>query len=226
MRWWFERARLAELARDRRLLVVAGAAVFLVAAHPSMRLAPLRLVGAMLVHDDVVHAPDTIALPTSGDPAALLASVDLAFLFPSAHVVYFDPDPPALAREFERRGASYPSFSKMIPGLLIQLGVAENRITRLVPDEGGTQGEMVSLGVWARSRGVRSVMVVTNWHHSARVQRTLRRSVQGSGMITAVHLPAGDRGSADSWWVTRDGRRLALIELQKLLVDYLTHPLN
>lgn len=228
MKWSRRRSAPAEGVRLRRvaaLLVALVALVICLASLPGVREWPLLAIGRVLVEEDAVSGVANIALPSSGDGHALLEVAALASRYPDARVIRFDVDDPLLDQAFARRGVPYPSADRRAGDLLAALGVDPGRQTSLMPRQGGTRGEMQVLAEWMRAHGATTVLVVSNWHHSARLKRTLRRELP-AGAQGFVRIPGHDRALGQTWWRHRSGRRLAVTELQKLLADFVVHPIS
>jgi hypothetical protein len=48
----------------------------------------------------------------------------------------------------------------------------------------------------------------------------------GHGVRTVVRSAPYSQFDPDRWWQSRDGTRLAIVELQKLFLDVLRHPIS
>ena len=90
---------------------------------------------------------------------------------------------------------------------------------------GGTEDQGRVLPPWCDQHGFRSVVVVTETDHSRRLRRVLRRSSRGQGTTFAVRASRYSQFDPDLWWETRAGARTGIVELEKLLLDLLRHPL-
>jgi len=66
--------------------------------------------------------------------------------------------------------------------------------------------------------------VVSSPDHSRRLRRVMARAMKGHPARVLVHPTRYSQYDAATWWQTRLGRRTALIELQKLLLDAVRHP--
>ncbi len=67
----------------------------------------------------------------------------------------------------------------------------------------------------ARQRGLRSLLVVTSWHHSRRALCVLRYHLRGSGVQVHFAPSAPIPSNLSTWWYAGE-RRLVFSELQKL----------
>ena len=79
---------------------------------------------------------------------------------------------------------------------------------------------------WCAQHGVRSLVVVTSWYHSRRLQRVLQRSMKDSETSVAIRIARYADFEPENWWQTREGARTGIVELQKLLWDLVRHPLS
>lgn len=197
--------------------------VLLVAAAGTIAWRPtLRSLGSLLIVTDSVQQAN-IAVMTSD--AGLDGALELADLF-ADHTVprvgVLAPDPTPADLEFTRRGIQLEDWAQ----ILTKLGVPASALVLIPAGEGGTTEGTAALAGWCFANGIHRVLVVTGSSHSRRVQRALRRSFQQRGPVVLVHTPRSDPFRPLDWWEDRTTLRLGLIELEKLLLDYLRHPLD
>jgi hypothetical protein len=95
-----------------------------------------------------------------------------------------------------------------------------------IPRARGTEAEGRVLPGWCDQHGVRSVVMVSSRDHSRRLRRVLDRAMQGRPTRVTVRSARHSIFDPNRWWQTRDGVRTELIELQKLLLDLVRHPLS
>jgi hypothetical protein len=201
-------------------LVVLGLACLVVLRQPLLRAA-----GSALVVDDAVPPADIVVVASGADGAGVLEAADLVHGGVAARVAVFaDPPDPVVDREFLRRGVPYEDAAARAVRQLRALGVeAVELIPRAVA---GTEDEGRVLPEWCALRGFRSVVVVTTSDHSRRLRRVLRRSMNGHGTRVTVCAARHSPFDPDRWWETRQGARTQVIELQKLVLDIVLHPLS
>jgi hypothetical protein len=70
------------------------------------------------------------------------------------------------------------------------------------------------------------VIVVTNSDHSRRLRRTLHRAMKGRSTVVLVRPAYHSEFDPDNWWRKRGGIRTEIVELEKLMLDVLLHPLS
>lgn len=213
----------------RRVSRLAGAAALAsataVAVTPATRTPVLQAAGGALVAGDPVHAAEVVIVATGAGGAGALEAADLvkAGIAPRA-AVFADPPDPVVDREFLRRGVPYEDAAARSLRQLRALGVAEAEI---IPwPVTGTGQEALALREWCARRGLRSVVVVTTADHSRRLRRVLRRAMTGGATRVAVRPARHSQFDPDRWWHTRLGTRIQVIELQKLALDVVLHPLS
>ena len=82
----------------------------------------------------------------------------------------------------------------------------------------GTWSEAVGMARLARSRGWRSLLVVTTEFHASRVRLAFRRVLRGSGVAFDVTSVPDERSSVrrSGWWKDRWARRVVIGEWIKL----------
>jgi hypothetical protein len=217
------RGRVRSALRSALLIVVVGGA--LGAGVPSVRTPVLRAAGAALVASDAVIPADIIVVATGADGAGVLEAADLVHAGVATRVAVFaDPPDPVVDREFLRRGVPYENAARRSLRQLRSLGIdAVEEVPRAVA---GSDDESRVIPEWCRERGLRSVVVVTTADHSRRLRRLLRRSMKGQAAAVAVRAARFSQFDPETWWQTREGTRVEVIELQKLLLDVVLHPLS
>ena len=83
---------------------------------------------------------------------------------------------------------------------------------------GDTYEEAIAVQQLAQEQGWRSLIIVTDPHHTRRARMAFRDVFRDSG-ITVMVRPVNDSWyQADSWWQTRDGLRETWTEYLKLLL--------
>jgi hypothetical protein len=185
----------------------------------------LRGLGSMLASDDPVAGSDAIVVTVDSGAAGILEAADLIRAGIAPRVAVFAGPPDAVSAEFLKRGIRYEDKTVTAVRLLKTLGVAE--VERIATPVNGTEAEGRVLRGWCSERSYRSVVVVTTADHARRVGRVLRREVAPPGDIRV--LIRGSRYSEfdpERWWSTRDGVRIGIVEAEKLLLDFLRHPLS
>jgi hypothetical protein len=212
-RWWL-----------RAVLVVAALAVVTLAV-PAVRGWLLRAAGAALVAHDTVGPADIIVVASDADGAGVLEAADLVHGGLATRVAVFaDPPDPVVDREFLRRGVPYEDAGERSIRQLRALGVETvEQIPRAVV---GTEDEGRVLPEWCGQHGFRSVIVVTNPDHSRRLRRVLRRAMKERPTVVTVRPARYADFDPDRWWTSRQGIRIAVVELQKLLLDLARHPFS
>lgn len=200
-------------------LIAAG-----ILATPTTRVATLRSVGQALVASDPVTRADVIVISVDAGGAGVLEAADLVRNGASQTVAVFaEPSTPA-DLEFARRGVLHYDDASLAINELQALGVAN--AVRIPTPVDGTTAEGQVLAGWMTDRGFRSVLMITTADHARRTRRVLRRALKDHGTNVTVRPSQYSNFHADSWWHTRRDLRTGIIELQKLLLDMLAHPLS
>jgi hypothetical protein len=203
-----------------RLLMIALAVAL---AAVAFRGAVLRAAGWALVAEDAIAPVDAIVVPQSTGDAGALEAADLFHRgFGRRVAVFVSPNNPSTA-ELIHRGILDANDAVWLVRLLRRLNVGP--IDQISGDNGGTQAEGGALPSWCARAHVHSIIVVTTRDHSRRVRRVLTRSMPGRTTVF-VHSTPYDPFDPDRWWQTRDGQRTELVELEKLLVDIVRHPIS
>lgn len=178
---------------------------------------------ALVVEDSVAHA-DVIVLTIESGPAGVLEASDLVRAHVADRVAVFEEVGEPAISELIRRGVSYEGDADRAVGALQALGIPH--VVKIPRSVSGTNAEGAVLGQWAIGRGFHSVIVVTSRDHSRRVRRVLHRALNGVPLQLSIRPSRYSSFDSRSWWRTRAGMRTGIIELEKLLVDLLLHPLS
>jgi hypothetical protein len=195
----------------------------MVAAVPAFRTPVLRAAGRALVAEDALGPADMILVTTASDGAGVLEAADLVRAGVATRVAVFSSPMDAADRELVRRGLPFEDDAARSVRYLRALGVTS---VEAIPDAvAGTEDESRALPPWCDRKGLGSLVVVTTPDHSRRLRRVLHRFMRGHSTRVAVRVARYSQFDAEAWWQTRDGARIAIVEMQKLLADVLLHPL-
>lgn len=207
----------------RRWLRPAAAAVLLAVLAVLFHEPVLRAAGEALIQIDPVSPAEAAVLTTDSNAGGALEAADLVARGLVPRVVVFTEPPGPEAPEFARRGAVYEDDGARQLRYLAALGVTA--VERLEIGEAGSHPEADALRRWCLDHGVKAVVVVTSPDHSRRLRRMLRRELAPQGIHVTVRPAAFARFDPHAWWKTRTGRRIALVEWQKLLLELVMYPL-
>jgi hypothetical protein len=192
---------------------------------PGIRTPLLRSAGWLLVAEDPVVGPvDVVVLPVDVGGAGVLEAADLVQRGVATRVAVFADPPEKADRELLRRGVPYDDRAARSIRQLESLGVtAVERIPRAAA---GSEDEGEILPAWCDQRQLGSVLVVSAADHSRRIRRLLDRSMKGHRTRVMVRYTRYSEFDPDRWWQTRGGVRTEIVELQKLMLDFLRHPFS
>ncbi len=205
------------------LLVVAAAAAAIVAI-PSVREPLLRAAGWALVVNQPVAPADLIVVSLDSAGAGALEAADLVQSGIATRVAVFTDPQSGEDHEFIRRGLPYDDASARQIRQLKWLGVMD--IVEIPRTEAGTEGEGQVLPPWCEQHQFRSIVFVAARDHSRRVRRVLDRTMKGHPVRVAVQPARYSSFDPDRWWETRGGVRTEIIELQKLVLEAILHPMS
>jgi uncharacterized SAM-binding protein YcdF (DUF218 family) len=205
----------------RGLVVLVSIGVVAVAIAP-IRHAMLRGAGRMLIASDGIEPADLLAMDVEGGKAGLLALSDL-YRSRTGHAVgLLKPKSTAIDAELDRRRVVVPDITVEV---LAQLGVPRDAIVQIPAGEGGTTESATALAEWARAHPGNKVMVVVGPSHGRRYRRALRRVWPDTQPAPVVVTTFYGLFRSEDWWQSRDTLREGLVELEKLVLDYVAHPL-
>ena len=221
-----KRTMLGRRLRWAPILVVVVLAVFAIVAVRSVRELVLRAAGWALVVDEPVASADIIVLSLDSGSAGSLEAADLVQSGISKRVAVFvePPDDEKVEAEFIRRGLPYETQGGSQIRQLRSLGVTD--VVRISSVD-GTEGEGEVLPQWCDEHQLRSVVFVATNDHSRRSRRVLNRVMKGHATrVTVKPARYTTNFDPDRWWETRSGIRTEIVELQKLLLDIVLHPMS
>jgi hypothetical protein len=198
------------------MLAIVGSA-----SVPAWRHGALRSLGWMLVAQDTPGKADIIVVSTDSLSAGMLEAADLVKAGLATRVAIFDRPEGELQHELKRRGAPSIDLNDFSIQLLRSQGVSD---VVLLPAVVGTKDEGEVLQAWCAAHSVRSLLFVSVKDHSRRTRRVLARALEPQGVRVMVRYAHWSLFDPDSWWQTRNGQRVQIVETEKLLVDVLRHP--
>ena len=201
------------------LLGVAGIAI------SAIRRPILRAAGWALVVNDRVDPADVIVVTVDTEGAGVLEAADLVHSGVATRVAVFgEPSDTMVEREFIRRGIPYEDAAARSVHYLRALGV--DTIDLIPTYVAGSEDEGPVLADWCDQHGFRSVVVVSTSDHSRRLRRVLHRSMKGHQTRVTTHSARYSVFDPDRWWRSHRGIRTEVIELEKLLLDVVRHPIS
>jgi hypothetical protein len=202
-------------------LVVATLAAVIIAV-PSIRQSLLRSIGWTLVTSEPLGPAEIIVVSLDSDGAGALEAADLVQSGIASRVAVFSDPPSAEDHEFIRRGLPYEDASARQIRQLSWLGVKDVQQIPVPFIGSGSAGE--ALQNWCDQEKIQSIVIVVTRDHSRRMRRVLERDMKGHSTRVTVRPSRYSRFDPDQWWHTREGSRIAFIELQKLILDIILHP--
>jgi hypothetical protein len=214
------------MTRRHRSIVVWSLAVLFVAASglPAVRTTILRMGGWALVLDEPLESVDVVVVVLGGDRAPILEAADYVHAGITSRVAVLSDPPDKVERELTRRGVAFEDETAAAIRLLNSLGVSA--VERIPKAGSGTEQIGPALPRWCDARGYRKIVVVSPPDHSRRMRRMLDRSLTGHETKARVRIARHSSFEPDHWWQDRDGQRTGIVELQKLLLDYVRHPFS
>jgi hypothetical protein len=216
---------LIRLPRARTKIVGIALLVMCVAAvsTPTLRHSLLRSIGWLLVVTDQSEPADVIVVAADAGREGVLDAADLVHAGIAARVAVFSDPLHVSDRELIKRGVPYFYGTSLALQQLHALGVRQ--VEQIPPPVAGTEDEARQLPQWCLARGFHTIVMVSAPDHSRRVRRVLARTTRGLGLKIIVRPSRYSDFDPDTWWLTRGGARTALIELEKLAIEVLRHPL-
>lgn len=206
------------------LVVLVALAVMAVLAFPFTWKPILRGAAQMLVIDGHVEPTDIIVVALDSSGALVLEAADLVQSGIAPQVAVFTDPPDEAVREFIRRGLPYEDRSAEQIRQLKLLGVTDVLQIPVINDE--LEGEIEVLPAWCDQHQFRSIVFVAGRSDSRRTRRMLDRAMKGHPTRVIVEPTRYSSFDLDRWWKTRGGIRNGIVQMQKLVVDIILHPMQ
>jgi len=207
------------------ILVVVALAAATIVVLPSVREPVLRAAGWALVINEPVAAADIIVISLDSGGAGALEAADLVKSGIATRVAVFTDPPSGEDHEFIRRGLPYEDEAARQIDQLKWLGVTDVvQIPRA--DKETTEGVAEVLSAWCDQHRFRSIVFVAARDPSRRLRRVLDRFMKGHSTRVTVQPERYSSFDPDRWWKSRSGVRTEIIELQKLMLEVILHPIS
>lgn len=184
----------------------------------------LTAAGRLLVVSNPVTSADVIVVAIDDRKAGVLDAADLFHHGVALQVAVFAIPRDEVDNEYIRRGVPYFDTNTWYIKQLKALGVTH---VMLIPQEvSGTEDEGNVLPGWLEQHRFRSVVLVTSSGHSRRVSRVLLRALKGQSVTLIIRPSRYSKFNPENWWQTRENLSTGIVELQKLFLDVVLHPLS
>jgi hypothetical protein len=202
-------------------IAIAGIAVAVLLAG---RRPILRAAGWTLVADDPIRAADVVVIAVDAGASGALEAADLVHSGIAHRVALFAEPPDEVDRELARRGLGHEDEPNHQFQLLQALGVEE--IEQIPLPIMGTEDEGRVFPGWCDERRFHTVVVVASADHTRRLRRVFHRAMKDRATTVLIRRARYSKFDPDQWWRNRDGVRTEIIELEKLLFDFVRHPIS
>jgi uncharacterized SAM-binding protein YcdF (DUF218 family) len=204
----------------RRLSLLLVAAV-VIGGSGALTPPIFRSIGGVLVATDALEVADVIIVPGWTHESGALEAADLYKRGIASRVAVLGPAPEPSRRELIRRGV-VAIGDPWVVSLMRRLGV---QTIEVIPGYStGTDADGKLIASWLEQNQLRSAVLVATSEHTRRVRRMLQRALKDKTTTVLVVSARFSKYEPDRWWKTRAGVRTTVIELQKLLLDVVTHP--
>ena len=181
----------------------------------------LQRAGRYLTDGEQPASADLIAMDVESGFAGALKIGDLHRDQPRAVVALLVPRQTALDDALRSRRIAVPD---VIVDVLEQLGIPRYAIAQIPAGEGGTTETVDALAGWSRANPSGRVLVVVGPSHGRRYRRALLRAWPKGHPRPRVVTTQYALFRGDDWWTSRTTLREGLVELEKLILDYVLHP--
>jgi hypothetical protein len=191
---------------------------------PSLREPILRAAGWALVVNEPILPADIIVVSADSGGAGALEAADLVESGIATRVAVFTDPPSGEDHEFIRRGLPYEDGAARQIRQLRWLGVTE--VVQIPRSDAGSESQGQVLPPWCDQHQFGSIVFVAARDHSRRLRRALDRVMKGHPTRVTVRPAHYSNFDPDQWWKTREGIRTEIVELQKLVLEAVLHPIS
>ena len=206
------------------LTLLAALVGIAVLAFPFTWKPVLRAAGKALVINEHVEPADIIVVSLDSSGALALEAAELVRSGIAPQVAVFTDPPDEADREFISRGLPYEDRSAGQIRALKLLGVTD--VLQIPKTDVELEGEIEVLPAWCDQHQIRSIVFVAGRSDSRRSRRLLDRAMIGRPTRVIVQPTRYSSFDPDRWWETRSGIRTEIVQLQKLVVDIILHPIS
>ena len=194
-----------------RRLILTLVVAFLVTAAAFMYYG-----GRYLQHEDPLAKADALFVLGGARVERWLDAYDL-YVGGYAPRIVLSPGRSEPAEQLLReRRIRYPREIDLQRDALTQLGVPADAIVTDMNWVDNTAEEAAALRDMARTRGWRSIIVVTSKYHTRRAGLAFRRAFDGTNVRIAMRASRYDASDPARWWRARGDFRFVISEWQKL----------
>lgn len=177
--------------------------------------------GDFMASGDRPAAADAAVITPESGAAGDLEAADLYSKGLVRSVIVLTAAPISIDRELARRGVRLPNVTF---DLLQQLGIPGSAISTLEAGEGGTTDNTTALSRSAAEHTGERFLIVVSPTHARRYRRAILRVWPPGHPLPLVVVTPYSAFRPDDWWQSRTTLRDGLMELEKLVLDYVQHP--
>ena len=178
----------------------------------------------LVVKTTSIKSADIIILSIDSGGEGTLGAAELVHSGVSNRVAVFHDPPTSVDQEFLRRGIPYEDRAAVSTRQLELLGV--HNVEQIPRSASGSEQEGEILPDWCDKHQYRSIVLITSKDHSKRLTRILHRSMKNPQISLTVFASPYSEFDVETWWTTRAGLRTGIVELEKLLLDFVRHPFS
>jgi uncharacterized SAM-binding protein YcdF (DUF218 family) len=201
------------------LIMLAALSIAIVLGHGAV----LSSAGRFMSKADSFTAADWCFVTPESGRGGELEAADLFSAKRVRHIVVLLPAPSRADQELLRRG-----FTQVHPlkDRLAFLGIPVDGLSFIAVADGGTNESAAEIAKWIAQKKTGSAVVIVGPTHVRRFRRVLAREWPAELSAPAIISTTFSQFDPQQWWRSRTMLREGIIELEKLLLEYLTHPLG
>ncbi len=176
--------------------------------------------GCLLVHEDVIEKPASLIVVLRGGAQfeRLLEGYELYREGMGEKILILRSLSDVLPKELEQRKISIQTGQQKFKQVLMDLNVLDSDI--ILDSQkpgGGTYGEALRVRNFVEdSQGIKSILVVTSWHHTKRAGLIYDKVFDGSPVKVYMHPALKYSVSIPSnWWKYRYQAQSVVLEIMK-----------
>jgi uncharacterized SAM-binding protein YcdF (DUF218 family) len=200
-------------------LAVGGTASFFIILVLGVMFLELGLtaLGAMLIISDPQHEADAVVVLSGGGLGRL---EEAAKLYEEKYASW------VILTETGASSADFGLYSEIDKIEVVRLGVPVDQIIVTEQHVNDTGDEARVVRKVAQSRGITSLLVVTDPFHSLRTRLIFRERFSGSDIRVYIRPVRGHWYRSTSWWLSRVGWEATMGEYLRLFYYFIKTPLS
>jgi uncharacterized SAM-binding protein YcdF (DUF218 family) len=200
-------------------IALGGTASFILSLVIALLIIELTLtaLGAMLIIADPIHKADAAVVLSGGGMGRL---EEAAKLYEEKYISWI------ILTETGESSPDFGLYSEIDRIEMVRLGVPPSQIIITEQPVNDTDEEARIVRKLAQSRGIMSLLIVTDPFHSLRTRLIFREEFRGSDIKVDIRPVRGHWYRSSTWWTNRMGWEATINEYLRLFYYFVKAPLQ